>query len=266
MKISSAAFLQKYNQLRTSQAPGIELFAHWKMKYLIETGEAFCIPERDCYYMIRNNHLLAYHSPDNRLHLSTQELNSLDCISLPASMYDTVKEHLTGFAVSRGWNLRYDFAYQPQEQNPSRYEAVDFDFSDRSCYAKAAQIINAGEDWLGDKNIEKMTTYAAFDPSLWFFMKDIATQDIAAVSISTYCADAKQTDLDWIYVAQEFHGKGCGRFLIAETIQRCKDKSESICVSGAAGFYRKCGFVDHEQWAWAAKEGYRFKAAGIQPH
>jgi GNAT superfamily N-acetyltransferase len=88
---------------------------------------------------------------------------------------------------------------------------------------------------------------------------------LAAISISAYDPEVRQTDLDIIFVAPNFQGKGCGRFLIGETIRRCKDKSDSICVGGKVAFYRKCGFADYELWAWAAKEGYRFRAEGIQP-
>jgi len=236
------------------------------MKWLIENGNAFYMPEHDSYYLIRDNHLLIYYSPDNQLHLSTQELNNFDCISLPAPMYETVKKSLVGFNTSYGWALRYDFNEHSQKFNSFQYEAVNFDFSNPNHYTKAAWIINGGkDDWFSDQNVKKMTLYSAFDPSLWFFVKDITTQDLVAISISAYAPEVKQTDLDWIYVLPKEQGKGCGRFLIAETIQRCKGKSESICVAGAEEFYRKCGFVDYELWVWASKEGYQFKAIGIQP-
>lgn len=265
VRIPTVEFVEKYKQLFLAKTQGIELFAYWKMKWLIENGETFYIPEHDCYYMIRDNHLLIYYSPDNQMHLSTQELNALDCISLPVAMYDGIKEKLVGFSPAYGWGLRYDFNYRPKEHTSSQYEAVDFDFSDSTHYAKAAEIICGSDGWFSDNNVRKMTSYVAFCPALWFFVRDKATQDLIAISISAYDNEVKQADLDWIYVTPKYHGKGCGRFLIEETIRRCKDKSESICVSGAVEFYRKCGFIDYEQWAWAPKEGYEFKAIGIQP-
>ena len=266
MRISTVEFLEKYKQLFLAHTQGIELFAYWKMKWLIENGETYYIPEHDCYYMIRNNHLLIYYSPDNQLHLSTQELNRLDCISLPAAMYDTVKANLAGFNHSYGWRLRYNFNHHPNEYISTQYEAVDFDFSDSTHYTKAAEIIGGGNNnWFNDNNVKKMTSYVAFDPALWFFVRDKSTMNLAAISISAYDTEVKQTDLDWIYVGSEYQGKGCGRFLIEETIRRCKDKSENICVGGTVEFYRKCGFVDYELWVWAPKDGYQFKAVGIQP-
>ena len=265
MKISTVSFLEKYKQLFIANTPGVELFAFWKMKYLIETGETFYLPEYDCYYMIRDNHLLVYYSPDGKMHLPLDELNGLDCISLPASTYDTVKADLEGFDAKYDWNLRYDFGYKPIKNNNNRYCAAEFDFNDENHYKKAAELINGGSGWLNENNIRKMTKYPSFDPSLWFFIKDKTADDPAAISISAYDAEVRQTDLDWIFVAPEYQGKGCGRFLIEETIRRCKHKSDNIRVGGTVEFYRKCGFVNYELWVWAPKKGYRFKAEGIQP-
>ncbi|MDR2686861.1 MAG: GNAT family N-acetyltransferase [Oscillospiraceae bacterium] len=265
MKISSGDFLAKYRQLFLARAPGIGVFAYWKMKYLIETGACYHLPEHDCWYMIREGHLLVYYAPDGRMHIPIEELNRLGCISLPAPLYNSIKAGLVGFNAKYDWNLRYDFAYQPEVQDIPRYEAVDFDFANRAHDRKAAEMIG----WLRARNIKKvasnMTSLSAFDPKLWFFVKDKAKGNLAAVSISAYCAEARQADLDYIFVAPEYQGKGCGRFLMEETIRRCEGKSEDICVAGTVAFYRRCGFVDYELWVWAAKEGYKFRASGIQP-
>ena len=140
MKIPASQFLEKYKQLLLSKTKGIETLPYWKMKYLIETGEIFHQPSQSSYYIVRNNHLLMYYSPDSHLHLSTEELNNFDCISLPAAMFETVEKDLMGFNISKGWSLRYDFNFHPKE-NTSAYEAVDFNFSDQEHFAKAAEII-----------------------------------------------------------------------------------------------------------------------------
>jgi len=264
MKISNIEFLEKYKKLYLAGTPSLGPFAYWKVKWCIENGETFCIPEYDCYYMIYNNHLLVYYSPDNQMHLSIDELNALDCITLSAALYDSVKDQLIGFNAQYDWGLRYDFNYQPKEQS-SQYKAVDFDFYNEQHYERVAQIIGGDDGWFTVENAKKMTKYPTFDPLMWFFVKDNDTQDLAAISISAYDAEVKQTELDWIYVALEYQSKGCGRFLIDETIRRCKNKSDSICVGGTVEFYRKCGFVNHEEWVWAPKDGYRFNAIGIQP-
>jgi len=212
-----------------------------------------------------NNHLLIYYSVDEMLHISIDELNALDGICLSAEMYDSVKMDLIGFNASYNWNLRYDFDYVEKKCDVLQYSVVDFDFSNKEHYIKAATLINNGSEWLNEKNIEKMTKYAAFDPSLWFFLADRQNQELVALSISAFDKSVRQTDLDWIYVRSDYQGKGVGRELILETIRRCKDKSDDICVGGTVEFYRKCGFYNYELWTWAVKDGYQFSASGIQP-
>jgi len=58
MKILTAEFLEKYKRLYLARTQGIEVLAYWKMKWLIEHGDTFYLPEHDCYYLIYNNHLL----------------------------------------------------------------------------------------------------------------------------------------------------------------------------------------------------------------
>ncbi|MCL2517998.1 MAG: GNAT family N-acetyltransferase [Oscillospiraceae bacterium] len=270
MKISNSEFLEKYKQLFLDGTLGTNFLAFWKMKWFIENGETFYLPEYDCWYMIRDNHLLVYYSPDNQIHLSIYELNALDCISLPAALYDSIKDRLIGFNAQYEWSLRYDFSYIPKTQS-SLYEAIDFDFSNEQHYQLAASMINNGNDdydWsYNGSNIKKMTKYSVFDPTLWFFVKDKGTQDLAAVVISAFDKEMRQTNIDWVAVFSAYQGKGVGRFMIEETIRRCKDKSDTIVLGAGSeeDFYRKCGFVNHEEWVWAPKDGYKFKAAGIQP-
>jgi GNAT superfamily N-acetyltransferase len=215
--------------------------------------------------MIRDKHLLVYYSPDNELHIGIDELNELDCISLPAAVYDQIKGELIGFNDSRAWNLSYDFGYIPPAPVSYLYDIVDFDFENQYHYVKATELINQGGEWLTDKNIRHMMKYSAFDPSLWFFVEEKESKELIAVSISEYSEEVRQTDIDWVYVAPGRQGKGAGRFLIEKTIERCKGKSDDICVGGTVDFYKKCGFYDYELWVWAPKDGYRFTAPAIQP-
>lgn len=265
MKIPLKEFQVKYKELFIAKTPNIATLAYWKMKHLIEEGDTYFLPDHDCYYMIRDKHLLVYYSPDHELHISIDELNTLDCISLPAEMFDTIEDKLIGFRESRAWGLRYNFSYEPPEQLNTRYKATNFDFHNMLHFKKAAEIINGGSDWFTEKNIERMTGYSAFDPSLWFFVEDTISHELVAISISAYDSEVRQTDLDWIYVSPPYQGKGAGRFLIEETIRRCKGKSDDICVGGTVEFYRRCGFYDYEQWVWASKDGYQLIAPKIQP-
>ena len=263
-RISQADFLRMFKRRFLANGPGTAALAYWKMKYLILTGEAYRVPGHDAFYLVRDRHLLAYLSGDNELHLKPGELNALDAVTLPAGLFETVKGDLRGFRPGYAWSLRYDFNYKPAPPSGD-FEAIGFDFHNHRHYKKAAEIINGTEKWLNDKNIKKMTGYAAFDPSLWFFAKEKKAKDFEAVCISAYDPEVRQTDMDWVFVAPNAQGKGLGRFLAEETIRRCGEKSDSVCVGGAEDFYRKCGFYGYEEWVWAAKDGYKFNAPGIQP-
>jgi len=244
-------------------------FAYWKMKALMEDGDAYAFPEYDCRYLIRRGHLLYYDSPDDLCHIPAEELNALEAISLPASVFEGIKDSLTGFTVHEYWGLRYDFSAEPPPADTRRYEAAPFRFQDEGDYALAAQIISGGEGgspaWMTAEKVRRMAAFPAFDPTLWFFMCDRASQSRVAVSISAYSPEVKETDLDWIYVLPAFQGKGVGRYLLYETVRRCAGKSDVIRVGGTVEFYRKCGFVNDAQWVWAVKPGYRLVCESIQP-
>jgi GNAT superfamily N-acetyltransferase len=176
-----------------------------------------------------------------------------------------VRHELSGFQVNKGWTLRYDFSYQPPAADFSAYEAADFDFGDEAHYAIAAEIIAGEGGWMTASRVRRMTTFSAFDPTLWFFVRDRADGALVAVSISAYAPEVRETDLDWIFVRPDRQGRGAGRFLIRETIRRCGEKSDLIRVGGTEEFYRRCGFFDDALWVWAVKPGYAFRCPNIQP-
>lgn len=268
-KIDSAILLALLKRQYPAHCSETAPFAFWKMKALIEDGDAYCIPGCGCHYLIRDNHLLYYSAPDGRCHIPLSELNALSAISLAAKIYDQIKHDLAGFEVNYGWGLRYDPAHRRMETDFTGYEAVDFDFGNEAHYDRAAKIIaqdeNSSGEWMNAARVRRMTAFSAFAPSLWFFVRDKASGKLIAISISAYSREVRETDLDWIFVLSEYQGKGAGRFLIEETIRRCRDRSNVIRVGGTADFYRKCGFVNDVLWVWAVKPGYRFTCETIQP-
>ncbi|MDF2686777.1 MAG: hypothetical protein K0S55_1960 [Clostridia bacterium] len=232
-------------------------FALWKMQKMTGEGEAFYLPEHECYYAIRNKQLLFYASPDEKCHIPLEELNMLDFICVKKDIFDTFRDGLEGFDISYGSSLFYDFNYIPQESASKKYEAVDFDFNAESHFQTAADIINGDENGgFTPQRLKRWMAFPSFDTSLWFFVKDIEAQKLVAVGISTFHKTALETDLDWIYVLPEYQGKGAGRFLIEEIIGRSVNRSKVIRVGGVASFYKKCGFYDREYWGFAVKPGF----------
>ncbi len=251
----------QYPDACTKTAP----LAFWKMRALIRDGEAYALPDFDCHYMVRDGHLLYYSAPDGRCHLSAEELNGLDAVSLPVSVFDEVRDKLDGFQVNEGWILRYDFSHEQPEPDASAWETLDFDFARDAHYRAAAEIIAGEGGFMTADRIRRMTGFSAFDPSLWFFVRDKSDGALAAVSISAHSPAVRETDLDWIFVRPDRQGMGVGRFLMGETIRRCAEKSDIIRVGGTEGFYRHCGFFNDVRWVWATKPGYAFRCPEIQP-
>ncbi len=265
MKMDMEVFRQKHRALYLADPAGYAPFAFWKMQALCADAEAFHLPEHGCYYVIRDGHLLIYASPGGRCRIPTDELNRLSAISLPADLFDELEDRLTGFEVSYSECLFYDFSYRSNARDQSAFGIVEFDFADGNHYRAAAEIINQDDDWLNPANIKKMTGFPSFDPRLWFFIEDGATKELIGFCISTYDPSVRETDLDWIFIRPQHHGRGAGRFMIEEIIRRSRDRSDVIRVGGTVEFYKRCGFYNKRLWVWAAKPGYRFVAPAIQP-
>ena len=259
-------FLKVHKSIYRMDSSGYAPFAFWKMEELCRDAEAFYLPAYNCYYIIRNKHLLVYYSPDNQCHIPTEELGGLDCISMKASIFDTVKDDLDSFNVSYAECLYYNHEYN-QPRIDSDFVITEFDFTNEDHYRIAAKIINQNDgDFFQAGNIKKMTTFPVFNPHLWFFVRERTSKELIGIAISTFHADVKETDLDWIYILPQHQGKGAGRFMINEIMKRSVSRSNVIRVGGAVGFYKKCGFYCKEKLVWAAKPGYSFYAPSIQPN
>ena len=242
-------------------------FAFWKLTTLAKEGQTYYLPEHDCYYAVYRNFLFAYISPDNRCHIPPDILNSFDCIQMSAYTFDTIKGKLVRFEPNYGYKLHYDYSYNPQFVDKNHYEIVDFNFASEQHFIEASNMINQESgNWMMPGNIKKIMREPVFDPSLWFFVKDIADNKLIGIGISTYDYHLRETDIEWFYILPEYHGKGAGRFLANEIIRRSKDRSEDIRVGGTNEFYRKCGFIEKSCTVWASKKDFSFVAPCIQPN
>jgi len=265
MKISNEQFCEKawayYAATRT------HAIAFWKLTALAAEGQTFCLPEWGCYYAVYKNFLFAYFSPDGIMHIPADELNEYDCVALEAKYFDARQETLRGFTVHEGYKLHYGFAYVPPQMADAQYEIVPFDFADPAHYGQASVMMNQGAgDWMMPDNIRKIMREPVFDGALWFFARECTTGQLAGIAISTYDGKLRETDMEWFYVLPTHHGKGAGRLLVQETINRSRARAKDIRVGGTNEFYKKCGFVEKEKNIWAAKEGFSLVAPCIQPN
>ena len=211
--------------------------------------------------------MLIYYSPDAQCHIPIDELNSLDCISLKAGIFDPIKDKLSGFEISYGENLHYDKNYVPPALDGDTFDIVEFDFTNEEHYDLAAKCIDGLDgEFTGAHNKRIKTNYiscSVFDPSLWFFVRDKQTKKLIGNAISTYQKPIKETLLDWIHIHHEHQGKGAGRFMMQEIIRRSLDRSDIIQVGGTVEFYKRCGFYIKRIDVWAAKPGYSFSGPTV---
>ncbi|MFP4457794.1 MAG: GNAT family N-acetyltransferase, partial [Clostridia bacterium] len=162
--------------------------------------------------------------------------------------------------------LYFDKRNKVEVKLDDKYEIVDFDFDNDMHLINASEIINEDlGDFFKSDNIRKMATFPSFSQGLCFFIKDTTNEELIGVSISTYCKEVEEVDIDWMYIRKNYHRQGIGSFMINETVRRSKD-AKIIRVSGKNEFYKRCGFIAKELWVWAAKPGYSFYAPAIQPN
>lgn len=61
--------------------------------------------------------------------------------------------------------------------------------------------------------------------------------------------------LEWIQVSEKYRGKGIGKFIVNELLQRMNGMASFVTVSGQVNnstnpeaLYRKCGFEGNDIW------------------
>ena len=264
-KIDSKQFVAKlYNECVSKRNLP---FAYWKHKALAMEGTAYSVKGRGCYYSVYGKFLSFCISDDGKCHIPARVLNDMDCIQLLASMYDGIKNNLSGFVPSCYHKLHYDFSYNSLRRETGDYLLEEFDFACGRSFEEASAIISRGKNnWMKAENVRKITREPVFTPDLWLFAKDVGNNRPIGIIISTYDSSVNETDIEWLYILPEYQGKGIGRLLIEETIKRSKENSSDIRAGGVNAFYRKCGFIGKEETVWAAKAGFSLVAPGIQPN
>ena len=261
MKISKEQFINEL--LKSCKKCREHSMAFWKLKALALNGETYYLPENNCYYGVYNNFMFSCFSEDNKCYIPFE----FKCISMSNTMYERIHNNLSGFNISYGYKLHYDFNYKNESDRTTRYSIESFDFSNERHYIIASEIINQGNgNWIMPDNLRKIINEPVFDPSMWLFVKDNNSNELIGFSISTYDKELKETDIEWFYILPEYHRKGAGRYLLSEIIERSIYRSSDIRVGGTNEFYKKCGFVERESNVWVSKDGFSLYAPCIQPN
>ncbi|SCG82415.1 hypothetical protein DW1_0807 [Proteiniborus sp. DW1] len=105
------------------------------------------------------------------------------------------------------------------------------------------------------ETVKSWTTYRVFDNSLWIWIMDKQKNIPAALGIAEFDSSVPEGSLEWIQVLPEYQGKGLGKVLVLELLNRLKGRVEFTTVSGEVDnetnperLYRSCGFYGNDVW------------------
>lgn len=114
------------------------------------------------------------------------------------------------------------------------------------CYKDLHPTSNAVESW---------TTHRVFDNYLWIWIMDKRKKIPAALGIAEFDRSVPEGSLEWIQVIPEYQGRGLGRVLVIELLNRLKGRADFTTVSGEMDnksnperLYRSCGFAGNDIW------------------
>ncbi|QVK17484.1 GNAT family N-acetyltransferase [Mycoplasmatota bacterium] len=258
MKIKSDLFIEKIKKLYIQNPCYLSSIALWKTEKMLKEANTYEVIDQDKIYLyaLSNNNLIFYWS--NQLDdfiLTKNEISNLDILILHDNFYQLIKDDLVQYKIDQMNPLIYK-GNQESITLHEDYLIKDFDFNNRADFVDAAKLINevyAGHHHTEDE-IKSWMNDIAFDPSLWFWIKEENSNEKAALAISTYQASVKKSYLDWIQVSPSHQKKGLGKVLVYETIRRSIDKSNIIRVTGITDeFYKTCGFISQDKW-WYIKK------------
>ena len=100
----------------------------------------------------------------------------------------------------------------------------------------------------------KWTLHKVFDKRLWIWIKD-ENGEHAALGIAEIDETVPEASLEWIQVHPKYQGKGLGKVLVLELLNRVATRVDFTTVSGECDnetnperLYRSCGFAGSDVW------------------
>lgn len=97
------------------------------------------------------------------------------------------------------------------------------------------------------------TKHPVYKDDLWIWIIESITGEKLGLGIAEYDDDIKEGSLEWIQVLPKHDGKGIGKSIVKELVNRM-DCADFITVSGKANnsaaekLYRSCGFEGDDLW------------------
>lgn len=105
------------------------------------------------------------------------------------------------------------------------------------------------------ETVKSWTTHRVFENSLWIWIMDKHKKIPAALGIAEFDSSVPEGSLEWIQVLPEYRGRGLGKVLVFELLNRLKGRAVFTTVSGEVDnetnperLYRSCGFYGDDIW------------------
>lgn len=105
------------------------------------------------------------------------------------------------------------------------------------------------------EDVESWIGRHVYDHDLWIWVEDSLTGERLGLGIAELDSTIGEGALEWIQVEQEHRGKGIGKTLVFELLNRISRKAEFTTVSGDIDnesspekLYRSCGFKGNRVW------------------
>lgn len=114
------------------------------------------------------------------------------------------------------------------------------------CYEDIHPSTNTVRGW---------TKHDVFDDNLWIWITDNETNEPIALGIAELDSKVSEGSLEWIQVLPSYQGKGLGKILVLELLNRMHGKVDFVTVSGELNnetnperLYKSCGFSGDDIW------------------
>ena len=136
----------------------------------------------------------------------------------------------------------------------------DFYISESHIYNEFSQISDFIRKCYKDLHpssdtVRSWTTHKVFDKNLWIWIMDKHKNIPVALGIAEFDESVPEGSLEWIQVLPEYQGKGLGKVLVLELLNRLKGRVKFTTVSGEVDnetnperLYRSCGFYGKDIW------------------
>ena len=164
---------------------------------------------------------------------------------------DFQESYLSDYNDEPYFRLKHNLIEVNQPVLPNGFElckATFFDFAKHTskCYKGSKLTVDEFESYC------KRKVYAQ---ELWIAVKDCKNNKIIGTGIAELDTEIGEGILEWIQVSEKYRGKGIGKSIVNELLQRMISKASFVTVSGQVNnstnpeaLYRNCGFEGNDIW------------------